>query len=345
MTTRFRRRTALGALLLLSALALPAAAQAPAQPTPAQAAPAQAAPGGWAPDRPVRVIVPGAPGSGADTAARAVAQRMAEFTRATIVVENQAGGGGVVGILSAARARPDGLTLLAAVSGVLLGPLIDRSLPYDAGRDLAAVSQFHRTAVVLMVTNATPARTLAEFAALVRGAPGQFNMGNFGYGSSSHLISEMIAKRAGGLQWQTVPFQSSPPLIRDMLAGHICCGVSDIGSAREMLRDRMLRPLAVSGAARSEALPEVPTLSEQGVPGLEVAIWQGMFAPAGTPAPILEYWGRAVAHAVRQPELVRLFRDIGAEPVGNTPSEFNAYLGEQRALWQQIVDETGIRIQ
>lgn len=227
MTTRDGRRRVLAGLFTLTAMAGSAHAQVP-----------PAAAGQWTPDRPVRVIVPGAPGSGADTVARAVAQRMAEMTNATIVVENQAGGG-VVGILAAARAKPDGTTLLAAVSGVLLGPLIDRNLPYDVFRDLAPVSQFHRTAAVLLVTNATPARNLTEFIELVRSSPGKFNMGNFGYGSSSHLVSEMVAKRAGGLQWQSVPFQSSPPLIRDMLAGHICCGVSDIGSAREMLRSGM----------------------------------------------------------------------------------------------------------
>ncbi|MFC0385154.1 Bug family tripartite tricarboxylate transporter substrate binding protein [Muricoccus vinaceus] len=299
----------------------------------------------WAPDRPVRVIVPGAPGSGADIYTRAVAQRMVEITGATIVVENQAGGGGIAGILAAARAKPDGTTLLAAISGILLGPLIDRSQPYNVFTDFVPVSQFHRTAIVLLVTDATPARNLAEFTELVRASPGRFNMGNFGYGSSSHLVSEMLAKRAGGLQWQAVPFQSSPPLIRDMLAGHICCGMSDIGSAREMVLNGRLRPLAVSGSSRSPTLPDVPTFGEQGVSGLEAAIWQGMFAPAGTPDNIVAYWGRTVAEAIRRPEIAKLFGELGAEPVGNTPAEFTAFLRAERDRWGAIVEETGIRIQ
>ncbi|MFT8242986.1 Bug family tripartite tricarboxylate transporter substrate binding protein [Roseomonas sp. BN140053] len=331
MTRQPRRRMLLATLLALAAGAAPALAQTPA------------AGSAWTPDRPVRLIANGAPGSGADTAARAVAQGMAEITRATIVVENQSGGGGAVGILAAAHSRPDGLTLLAAVSGVLLGPLIDRTLPYDVFRDLAPVSQINRSTAVLLVNNNTPATTLREFLDLVRAAPGRFDMGNFGYGSSSHLQGEMLARRAG-VQWQPVPFQSSPPLIRDMLAGHICCGVSDLGSAREMLRDKLLRPLAVSGTGRSFLLPEVPTFAEQGITGLEPIIWQGIFAPAGTPEPVLNFWSRAAAAALRRPEVAAVLRGNGSETVGNTPAEFAAFLRDQQARWKAIVDETGIRI-
>jgi tripartite-type tricarboxylate transporter receptor subunit TctC len=297
----------------------------------------------WKPDRPVRVIVSGAAGSGADIAVRVIVPHMADYARTAMIIENIVGGGGATGVIAAARSYPDGYTLLFAVSGVLLSSLINTATPYDLFRDLLPVSQVSRSTAVLLVNNAVPAHTLDEFIALARAAPGKFDMGNFGFGTSSHLQGAMLARRTGA-EWQAVPFQSSPPLLRDMMADHICCGISDIGSAREFLRNNMLRPLAVSGVTRSPVLPDVPTFAESGIIGLEQEIWQGLFAPARTPGNIVKFWSAALAAALRDAEVIQVLQRNGVEGVSSTPTEFAAFLHDQRDRWKKVVDETGIRI-
>ncbi len=297
----------------------------------------------WKPDRPVRVVVSSAAGSGADIVARVTTPRMAAHAHATMIVENIVGAGGATGVIAAARSEPDGCTLLFSVSGILLNSLINTATPYDLFRDLVPVSQVTRSTAVLLVNNAVPAHTLQEFIALARAAPGKFDMGNFGFGTSSHLQGAMLARRTGA-EWQAVPFQSSPPLLRDMIADHICCGITDIGSAREFLRDGMLRPLAVSGPVRSPVLPDVPTFAESGVIGLDQEIWQGLFAPARTPDNIVRFWSAALAAALRDPEVIHVLQGNGSEGAGSTPAEFAAFLRDQRDRWKKVVDETGIRI-
>jgi tripartite-type tricarboxylate transporter receptor subunit TctC len=299
----------------------------------------------WKPDRPVRVIISGAAGSGADIAVRLIVPHMADYARTAMIIENIVGGGGATGVIAAARSEPDGYTLLAAVSlsGVLLNSLINPATPYDLFRDLVPVSQVSRSSGVLMVNNTVPAYTLEEFVTLARAAPGKFDMGNFGFGTSSHLQGAMLARRIGA-QWQAVPFQSSPPLLRDLMAGHICCGISDIGSAREFLANNTLRPLAVSGISRSPVLPDVPTFAENGIIGLDQEIWQGLFAPAGTPSAIVKFWSAALAAALHDAGVIQVFQQNGSQGVGSTPAGFAAFLHDQRDRWKKAVDETGIRI-
>lgn len=309
---------------------------------PLLATPAAAQSDDWKPERLVRVLVNGAPGSGADTAMRAAVPHMEKFAGVRMVIENQVGGGGSVGVLAATRSQPDGHTLLAAVSGVLLNSLINPSTPYDLFRDLAPVSQITRSTAALLVNNNTPAHSVKELADLARAQPGKLDMGNFGFGTSSHIQGVVLARRLG-VDWQIVPFQSSPPLLRDMLAGHICCGISDLSSAGEFVRNKQLRALAVNGTVRSPALPDVPTFLELGVTGLEAELFQGLYAPAGTPEKILNFWSRAVAHAVRQPEVIEILARGSSQGVSSTPAEFAAFMRDQHARWKQVVDETGIR--
>ena len=325
------------ALILMSVLM-----SAPAS-VPAASAAAPVDPADFRPDRPVRVIVSGAPGSGADIAVRVLAPRMADYAHATMIIENVVGAGGATGVIAAARSEADGGTLLFSVSGILLNPLVNAATPYDLFRDLVPVAQVSRSTGVLLVNNAVPAHTLSEFIALVRAAPGKFDMGNFGFGTSSHLQGAMLARRIGA-EWQTVPFQSTPPLLRDMMADHICCGISDIGSAHEFISNNLLRPLAVSGMARSPVLADVPTFAEQGVAGLDQEIWQGLFAPARTPGAVVAFWSSALAAALRDANVIEVLARSGVEGVGTTPAEFSAFLLDQRDRWHKLVDETGIRI-
>lgn len=300
--------------------------------------------GEWKPDRAVRVLIGSAPGSGADITLRTIVPHMAEFAKATMVVENVVGAGGAISIAAAARSQPDGHTLLGAISGIALVPLVNSKATYDLDRDLAPISQLNRASAILVVNNELPSRSLREFIDLVKASPGKFDMGNFGFGSSSHLQGMMLAKRAG-LEMQMVPFQGGPPLLRDIVAGHICCGIIDIGSARAFLSKSALRPLAVSGSARSSVLPDVPTFSEQGITGLEQDLWQGLFAPAKTPGHILNFWSRAMAYAVKQPDVIQAMTLVGSVPVGSTPAEFTKFMDDQISRWKRLVDETGVRIQ
>jgi tripartite-type tricarboxylate transporter receptor subunit TctC len=294
------------------------------------------------PNRPVRIVQTGGPGSGSDVVARVVAARLAEVLRQTVVVENIANA--VVAHTTVARARRDGLTILSAVTGVLLGPLVDSGLTYDVLRDFVPVSQLHAATGVLLVTAATPARTVAEFAELVRAAPQRYDLGNYGHGSASSLQGAILNRRLG-LALQAVPYPGSPPLVRDMLAGHICCGFIDVGTVRDQLRQGSLRALAVTGPWRAAQIPDVPTFTELGIPGLEPQIWQGFFVPAGTPTAIVARLGEATVEAMRSPEVIRAISDLGFRPLGSTPEEFATMLRQQEAIWRRIVDETGIRIQ
>jgi tripartite-type tricarboxylate transporter receptor subunit TctC len=323
-----RRRIALA---LAGTLALVGAARAQTPPEPGY------------PDRPVRLIVAGGPGSGQDVTARAVAARLGDPLRQPVVVENIPSGG-AVGISTAARTRRDGTVLLSAVSGILLGPILDPSLPYDVFRDFTPVSQLHSATSALVVGAGVPARSVAEFVALVRAAPGRYDLGNFGHGSSSHLDGELFNRRTG-LTLQAVPFQGGAALVRDLVAGHICCGVIDTGSVRAQLAAGTLRALAVTGPARSPLLPEVPAFVELGgFDGFEPQIWQGLFLPAGTPPEFVAVYGRAVAAAVRHPETAETIRNLGFQPLGSTPEEFAAMLRREAPIWRRIVEETGIRI-
>lgn len=299
-----------------------------------------AAPG--LPERAIRLIVPSSAGSGADTAARAMAARLGELVRQPVVVENLPSGGGVVGISTAARSPRDGTTLLAAISGLLLGPMMDSTLPYDLFRDFRPVSQMMAATGALVVTPAVSAPTLRDFIAEAKSGRA-CDLGNYGYASASHLQSELFNRRAG-LELQTVPYSGSALLVRDMLAGHIRCAFLDTGSASTYLQAGTMRALAVTGPRRSPLVPDVPTFVELGFPGFEPQIWQGVFLPAGTPEPIVAAMGRAVAEALRHPDVARTIRDLGFEPVGSTPEAFAAMLRHDAPIWRRIVEETGIRI-
>lgn len=296
------------------------------------------------PDRPVRLIVAGGAGSGQDATARAVAAKLSESLRQPVAVENIPSGGGTVAITTAARARRDGTTLLSAVSGILVGPILDPSLPYEVLRDFVPVSQLHSATSALVVSAAVPARSVAEFVALVRAAPDRYDLGNFGHGSSSHLHGALFNRRTG-LALPLVPFQGGAALVRDLVAGHICCGFIDTGSVRGQLAAGTLRALAVTGPRRSPLLPEVPAFVELGgFDGFEPQVWQGLFLPAGTPPEIVAVYGRAVVAAVRHPETMAAIRTLGFEPLGSTPEEFGAMLRREGPIWRRIVEETGIRI-
>jgi tripartite-type tricarboxylate transporter receptor subunit TctC len=300
-----------------------------------------AAQGEWRPDRPVRMIVPSGPGSGADVVARALAAKMTELLGQPVVVDNQNQGVGAVGILAAARSRPDGHTLMCSISSILLAPLVDPSLTYDV-RQFMPVSQVHQAATVLVVPPQVPARTLDEFLALVRAAPERFIIADYGHGTASHVHAALLIRRAG-LRNEIVHYTNTPGIIRDLIADHIRCAIVDSASGMQPVRDGQVRALVVSGRRRLGVLGEVPSFGELGYQGFEPAIWQSMFLPMGTPPVIAAVIERATRQAIAAPDFGVRLRGLGFEPVGGSAEELAAMLAAERATWQAVIVETGIR--
>jgi tripartite-type tricarboxylate transporter receptor subunit TctC len=296
----------------------------------------------WPQDRPIRLILNGAAGSGADAVTRVIAQRLQEEFKQNVVVENLPAGAGVVGYQTAMRARKDGLTAICCISSVLLGPLVDAKLPFDVFNEAVPVSQLHTAAGVLCVSPSLGVKTLEEFLAWARAQATPFPFGNYGHGTASHIHAALLTKRAE-LRTELVPYPG-PQLVTDLMAGHVKVGFLDSGSVIAQLRSGDVLGLAVTGPRQVSVLPSLPTLVSKGMAGFEPQIWQGIFLPPETPAPIVEAWGQGVTRAVRSEPVGAKFRDIGFEPVGSSPEEFKAMLRRERDIWAKVVAETGVRI-
>lgn len=291
----------------------------------------------------VRLLLNSSPGSAADAAARALAEPLADVLGQPVVVENVAGGGGAVGIARVLQSRRDGTTILSAVSGTLIGPMLDRSLPYEIGRELIPVSQTTAAMAVFVVRPVPEVVTLRDFVARARQGGPPLAFGNYGYGSSSHLQGMLLARETG-LEAEAVPFTGTSQLISEMLGGRLCCAFIDAGSAREFIRAGQLRPLGSTGPRRAPDLPDLPTLTEQGLANFEPQIWQGMFLPAGTPQAVVAAMGRALGEATRRTGPAGFIRGVGYEPVGSSPEEFATMIAHDAPIWRRIIEETGVRI-
>ena len=293
------------------------------------------------PERPVRVIVPVAPGGSVDAVARLIGRHLGEFLGAPFVIESHAGAGGNIAFEMVATARPDGYTLLAGWDSVAINPAIYRSVPYDPLRDFAPVVQTVRAAQVLVVRPELPARDLAEFVALTRTRP--ITLGSPGNGSIGHLAAEMVKIRTGAA-WTHVPYRGGGPAMVDLLAGHIDALCLTLAAAIGHVRSGRMRAIAVSTAARAPALPEVPSLAEQGLEGYDVVSWQGLLAPAGTPAEIVQRLNAAANRALALPEVAAHLASQALDPVGGTPAVLEALLREDVARWPALVRAAGARL-
>ena len=305
------------------------------------ATPALAQP--W-PGRPIRVLVPFAPGGAADSAARTILPRMGERLSTTFVVENRTGAGGSIGGAEVARATPDGFTLLWDASSHIVNHALLRGLTFDYATAFLPVSQVCTFPQVVAVKADFPARDIAAFIAMAKARPNTINMGTQGNATAGHLGLARFAREAG-IEVTHVPYRGGADAARDLAAGTMDGVFITALSARPVVESGRARFLAVATAQRLAALPDVPTLAEAGLAGFDVSEWVGLFAPAGTPVAIAERLQQALAATLAEEEVRARLERLGALPVGSTPAAFARFVTEGRAAMTVLVREANIRIE
>ncbi len=293
------------------------------------------------PNRPIRLMVPFAPGGGVDAMARILAAKLTESLRQTVVVDHRPGAGGTLGADAVAKAAPDGYTLLLTVSGLAAAPALYKSLPFDPVKDLAAVTQVAASTLLLVVTPKLPVATTQELIALAKAKPGILNYGSSGVGAPLHLTME-IMKHSAGIDIVHVPFRGDAPLNTALIAGDVQMAFIPTATGQPLTQAGQVRALGLIGLKRASALPDVPTLAESGVKGLESSSWYGVFAPARTPRAIVDRLAREVAKAIQSPDVADRMRAQGNEPVGGSPEAFGALVKADVARFARIVEIAGI---
>jgi len=304
-------------------------------------APAAAAAQGY-PVKPIRVVVAFAPGGIADFSARSVSQKLAESLGVPVVVENRPGAGGITGAEIVAKSPPDGYTLLVTSISHTINPSVRKNLPFDALRDFAAVTLITDAPNLLVVHPSLPARSVRELVALARARPGQISYASSGAGTSTHLSGELF-KALARVDIVHVPYKGGGPAVIDLVGGHVQMMFSTLPSVLQQVRAAKLRGLAVTGARRFPAAQEFPTMIEAGIAGYEVSGWSGLFAPAGTPRDALGRLAAEIGRILRAPELKERFFAQGAEPVGNSPEVFSAFVNSEVTKWKKVVELSGTR--
>jgi len=300
----------------------------------------------WAQGKPIRLIVPYAPGGPLDVTARALAERVKD-SLGTVIVENKPGAGGNLGADLVAKAAPDGHTIgLAAVATHAINPWLFGKIPYDATRDFAPITQMVRVPNVL-VMNADTAqrlniRTLADLIAYAKAHPAQLNYGSGGNGSAGHLAGEMF-KKAAGIFAVHIPYSGGNPAQLALLSGQVDFNFDNLATAAANIKAGKLKALAVTTAQRSKALPDIPAMSET-LPGFEIDTWWGLVAPAGTPREVLDRLNKAFTEALRAPETQTRFAQLMAEPVPTTPEQFGAFMKKELARYEPVVKASGARV-
>lgn len=316
-------RRALGLLLLAPALAL---AQAAAYP-----------------NKTVRLIVPAAPGGGADFLARIVSTKLTEQTGQTFVVDNRAGASGTIAADATAKSLPDGYTVLLGQStSIAIAPHLYQKLGYDTLRDLRAVTLVAEVPNILVVHPSVPANNVKELIALAKSRPNYLNFGSAGNGAPSHLAGEMF-KGTAGVNMVHVPYKGAGPAVNDLLAGQIQVMFAPMVAVLPQVKAGRLKALAVTSAKRSPAVPELPTLGEAGLTGFEIVSWFGFFVPAATPQTVVDKLHAETVKALRSPDTIERFAKEGAEPEGNTPAEFALYVQQEYARYAKLVKDNNIK--
>ena len=296
------------------------------------------------PSKPIRVIVPYAAGGAVDALARLISAKLQEAIGQPVIVENRAGAGGNTGADQVAKSPPDGYSILQNTNGQAISPALYRSLPFDPLKDFMPVIQLVGTSTVLVANPKFPAKSLKELIALAKEKPGKLNYGMTGVGNSLHLTMEML-KRSAGIDILAIPYRGDAPLNTALIAGEVDVAIVPIGTAVPLIEGGQLRALAVNSAQRSPALPDVPTVAEEAIPGFEAAGWQGWFVPAKTPREVVAFLQRETAKVIANPEMQARLKAMGNEPVGSTAEAFDARFKSDLAKFAKVVKEANIPTQ
>jgi tripartite-type tricarboxylate transporter receptor subunit TctC len=294
------------------------------------------------PDQPIKIVVPFTSGGGTDIVARTLAEEMAKDLNATVIVENKPGAGTIVGTQYVATSAGDGYTLLMATFAHAVNPSLYAKLPFDPHQDFAPVSLVARSFNIVVVNQASKIKSIADLIAAAKTNPDAINYGTFGIGTSAHLAGELF-KSMAHVNLTMVPYKGAAPAITDLLGGQIQVMFTTVASAASLVGSGQLRALAVTSAERSAAFPDLPTVAEAGVPGYAAESWYGLYAPAKTPAAIIDRLNKAVVKAVQSGQFKLLETNEGLIMVAGSPAEFAGYVAREEARWRKVIADAKIK--
>ena len=327
LLSRFRLAAALAGLLLASPALSPATAWAQGYPA-----------------KPIRLVVPFPPGGSLDVVARAIGQRLSVAWGQPVVIDNRPGAGGNIGADLVAKSAPDGYTILeGALSTHAVNVSLYSRMPYDPVRDFAPITLVAVTPNVLVLNPSVPASSVKELIAYAKANPGKLSFGSGSNGSAGHLAGELF-KTEAGVDMVHVPYKGAAPAMQDLLGGRIQLMFDNLANSMQQVRAGKLKALAVTTAQRSALVPDLPTLSETGLPGFDIYTWWGFFAPAGTPKEIVAKWNAEVARILNTQEMKEFFAQQGAEPAPDSPEEFAALIRREIPKYAKIVKDSGAKV-
>jgi len=295
------------------------------------------------PSKPIRFVVPYPPGGPLDTVARLLGQKVSESVKQPVVVDNKPGAGGNIGADTVAKSPPDGYTILmGAVATHAINPTLYASIPYDPIKDFQPVTQLASTPNVLIVNNSVPATNVREFIAYAKANPGKLNFGSGSTGSAGHLAGELF-KAMAGVDMIHVPYKGAAPAMQDLIGGQVQLMFDNFASANTQVKAGKVKALAVTTATRSTLAPALPTIGESRLPGFDINTWFGIFVPAGTPRDVVDRLHAEFTRALAMPDIRERLVNLGAEPVGNRPEEFAAYIKSEGEKYARVIRASGAK--
>ena len=295
------------------------------------------------PAKPIRLIVPYAPGGGVDIVARTTAQELIKRLGQQVIVENRTGAGGNIGSDAVAKAAPDGYTLLMASPANTINPSLYAKMPYDPARDLVAIALVGSVPAVLVANRSLPAHSIKQLVALAKSKPGALTYGSGGSGTTEHLAGEMF-KSAAGIDLLHVPYKGGAQVMVDLIAGQIALMFSNQLAVLPHIKSGRMKALGVASNERSAVLPDVPTFTESGFPDLKVSVWWGVMGPAAIPKEIVTQLNRQIVAALASPEMKDRLESMSARPLGGTPEQFAAFFNEETSRWARVVKASGAKV-
>src|SRR6476620_10386536 len=297
------------------------------------------------PEKPIRIVVAYTQAGATDILARTVGQKLNEVWGQPVIIDNRPGANGNIGTEYAAKATPDGYTILMVTAGTHgINPSLYRKLGFDAVKDFEAVSLVAMVPNIFVVNNSLPAKDVREFIAYAKANPGKLNYGSPGNGSTAHLSMELF-KSMTGIQMVHIPYKGSAGVLADLIGGQIVATMDNMPPYLPQVKAGKIRALAVSPARRSPALPDVPTVAEAGVPGYDSGAWFGLVAPANTPKDLVDKLSRETARILKLPDVSARLAELGAEAVGSTPEQFSAHIKAEIAKWAKVIRDANVELQ